>query len=116
MPPVLEGTEVAGILRSDLARRFGMQPIPCVAGASDNAAGALSMGVIHNGQAMLSLGTSGVYFVASDQYRANASRGLHSFCHCIPDTWHQMGVILAAASALSWWHIANPKESFHTPW
>ncbi len=114
MPPVLEGTEVAGILRSDLARRFGMQPVPCVAGASDNAAGALSMGVIHNGQAMLSLGTSGVYFVASDQCRANASRGLHSFCHCIPNTWHQMGVILAAASALSWWHSIHGQVALTT--
>ena len=104
MPTVVEGTAITGTLHPEIAKQFGMQPVPCVAGASDNAAGALSMGVIRDGQAMLSLGTSGVYFVASDQYRANASRGLHSFCHCIPQTWHQMGVILSAASALSWWH------------
>lgn len=66
MPKLYEGPEVTGQLLSKLQSRWGItQEVSVVAGASDNAAGELSMGVIADGQAMLSLGTSGVYFVAN---------------------------------------------------
>jgi xylulokinase len=58
------------------------------------------MGIVRPGQAMLSLGTSGVYFVATDGFRANAASGVHSFCHALPRTWHLMSVMLSAASCL----------------
>jgi xylulokinase len=51
----------------------------------------------------VSLGTSGVLFAASDAYRPDAASAVHTFCHALPGTWHQMGVILAAADALNWW-------------
>lgn len=100
MPSLHEGPQVTGLLRGDLARRFGLEPIPVVAGAGDNAAGALGVGVVQAGDAMLSLGTSGVCFVATDGFRTNPAQAVHSFCHALPGTWHLMSVMLSAASCL----------------
>ena len=100
MPSLHEGPEITGHLSNDLARRFGLKPIPVVAGASDNAAGALGAGVVQPGQAMLSLGTSGVFFVATDGFRTNPEQAVHSFCHALPGTWHLMSVMLSAAACL----------------
>jgi xylulokinase len=60
------------------------------------------VGVVRAGDAFLSLGTSGVYFVATDRFAPAPEGGVHAFCHCLPNTWHQMSVILSAASSLSW--------------
>ncbi|MBW2293083.1 MAG: xylulokinase, partial [Deltaproteobacteria bacterium] len=76
--------------------------VPIVAGAGDNAAGAVGVGVVEPGRAFLSLGTSGVYFVASDSFRPDPEHAVHAFCHALPDQWHQMSVLLSAASCLSW--------------
>src|SRR5450830_221890 len=100
MPSLHEGPEVTGYLSADLARRFGLRQIPVVAGASDNAAGALGAGVVRPGEAMLSLGTSGVFFVATDGFRSNPAQAVHSFCHALPGTWHLMSVMLSAAACL----------------
>jgi xylulokinase len=100
MPALHEGPEITGTLRTDLAQRWGLRAIPVVAGASDNAAGALGAGVFRPGDAMLSLGTSGVVFVATRQFVANPGQAVHSFCHALPQTWHLMSVMLSAASCL----------------
>lgn len=100
MPSLHEGPEFTGNLFSTVARRWGLRQIPVVAGASDNAAGALGVGVFRPGDAMLSLGTSGVVFVATSEFAANADRAVHSFCHALPHTWHLMSVMLSAASCL----------------
>lgn len=102
MPRLHEGTEISGHLRADIAARWGMRTVPVAAGAGDNAGGAAGIGVISEGKALLSLGTSGVIFVANDRFRPNPSRAVHSFCHCLPDTWHQMSVHLSAASCIDW--------------
>ncbi|MFD2166994.1 xylulokinase [Thalassotalea euphylliae] len=102
MPKLYEGTEVTGHLLADVAESWGMAQVPVVAGAGDNAAGAAGIGVINPHQAFLSLGTSGVYFVANPSFQPNPAGAVHAFCHCIPDTWHQMSVILSAASCLTW--------------
>jgi xylulokinase len=60
------------------------------------------MGIIAPGQAFLSLGTSGVLFVVTDRFRPNPERAAHAFCHAVPGCWHQMAVLLSAASALDW--------------
>jgi xylulokinase len=60
------------------------------------------VGVIEPGAAFLSLGTSGVIFAANDGFRPNPERAVHAFCHCLPNRWHQMSVILSAASCLAW--------------
>jgi len=58
---------------------------------------------VHPGEGLISLGTSGVIFVATDAPQANPQRGVHTFCHALPNMWHQMAVLLSASSALSWW-------------
>jgi xylulokinase len=102
MPRLYEGNQVTGYLKADLAQRWGMHAIPIAAGAGDNAAGAIGVGIIEPKQAMISLGTSGVYFAVSDGFIANPESALHSFCHALPNTWHAMSVILSAASCLDW--------------
>lgn len=104
MPRLVEGSELSGGLRAELAVKFGIpENTPVAGGAGDNAASAIGMGVISPGQAFVSLGTSGVLFAANDSYRADAATAVHTFCHAIPDRWHQMGVILAATDALNWY-------------
>jgi xylulokinase len=108
MPRLVEGSARAGTLRPELAARWGMRVPPLIAGgAGDNAAGAIAVGAIHTGDAFVSLGTSGVLWCTTDRFAPNTDNAVHAFCHAIPDTWHQMGVLLSAASCLSWWATIN---------
>jgi xylulokinase len=100
MPALHEGPEITGTLLPQVARDWGLREVPVVAGASDNAAGALGAGVVKPGDAMMSLGTSGVVFVATGAFVANTQQAVHSFCHAMPGTWHLMSVMLSAASCL----------------
>lgn len=102
MPRLHEGCAVTGTLRAEVASRWGMGEIPVAAGGGDNAAGAAGVGVVKDGDALLSLGTSGVIFVATKDFRPNPARAVHAFCHCLPDMWHQMAVHLSAASCIDW--------------
>jgi xylulokinase len=102
MPKLYEGSEFTGRLRFELAEAWGMERVPVVAGGGDNAAGAVGVGVVKPGDAFLSLGTSGVLFLAGGGYTPNPAGGVHSFCHALPGRWHQMSVILSAASCVDW--------------
>lgn len=102
MPKVVEGTSITGYLDENLAESWSMPVVPVVAGAGDNAAGAIGMGIISAKQTMMSLGTSGVIFSVSDGFVANPAMALHSFGHAISATWHSMSVMLSAASCLQW--------------
>ncbi len=103
MPRLFEGSAPTGTLLRGVADEWGVRPGVIIAGgAGDNAAGAVGVGVTQPGEAFLSLGTSGVYFVAGDRFAPNPRRGVHAFCHCLPGAWHQMSVILSAASCISW--------------
>ena len=102
MPRLHEGSEITGRLRPEVARRWGIGQVPVAAGAGDNAAAAAGVGVIADGDALLSLGTSGVIFVATGSFRPNPDRAVHAFCHCLPGMWHQMSVHLSAASCIDW--------------
>ena len=102
MPHLYEGSAITGTLRAGVAAHWGMGAIPVVAGGGDNAAGAVGVGVVNDGDALLSLGTSGVIFVATDGFRPTPARAVHAFCHCLPNTWHQMSVHLSAASCVDW--------------
>ena len=114
MPRLVEGSEVSGTLRGALAERWGMgRDVVVAGGGGDNAASAIGVGVVRAGQAFVSLGTSGVLFAANDGYRPDPATAVHTFCHALPGTWHQMGVILAAADALNWFAglvAATPAE------
>ncbi|MCA4824931.1 MAG: xylulokinase [Serratia rubidaea] len=102
MPALFEGSQLTGRLNAELAQRWDMPQAPVAAGGGDNAAGAIGVGLYQPGQAMLSLGTSGVYFAVSDGFLSNPASAVHSFCHALPDTWHLMSVMLSAASCLNW--------------
>ncbi|MGO7539379.1 xylulokinase [Rhizobium ruizarguesonis] len=103
MPALAEGTEQAGKLRSELAAQWGISGDVVVAGgAGDNAASACGMGTVSDGAAFVSLGTSGVLFAANASYLPKPESAVHAFCHALPNTWHQMGVILSATDALNW--------------
>ncbi|MGR9165300.1 xylulokinase [Rhizobium leguminosarum] len=103
MPALVEGTEQAGKLRSELATQWGISGDVVVAGgAGDNAASACGMGTVSDGAAFVSLGTSGVLFAANGSYLPKPESAVHAFCHALPNTWHQMGVILSATDALNW--------------
>ena len=104
VPRLVEGNAAAGTLRPDLAARWHMTGRPILAGgAGDNAAGAMGLSAIHPGDAFISLGTSGVLFATTDQFRPWPRAAVHAFCHALPATWHQMGVTLSAAASLAWW-------------
>jgi xylulokinase len=102
MPALYEGSEITGALTPSVAQAWNMPAVPVVAGGGDNAAGAVGVGMADAGQAMLSLGTSGVYFAVSEGYRSNPQSAVHSFCHALPGKWHLMSVMLSAASCLDW--------------
>ena len=104
MPGLVEGNAISGMLRSTLASEWGIRgPVKVAGGAGDNAASAIGMGTIKAGDAFVSLGTSGVLFSTTDSYLPRPQSSIHAFCHCLPDKWHQMGVILSATDALDWY-------------
>ena len=104
LPTVLESPAVAGHTSED---------VPVAAGAGDQAAGALGVGVDRPGPLSVVLGTSGVVFAALPAFAANPEGRVHSFCHAVPKGWDAMGVMLAAAGSLRWLRDAvAPGEPF----
>ena len=111
MPRLVEGSAPSGELKPELAKRWGMTGKVVVAGgAGDNAAAACGIGAIRPGEGFVSLGTSGVLFVSNEKFRPNTAGAVHAFCHAIPDTWHQMGVILSATDSLNWLSSVTGKK------
>ncbi|HEY0954735.1 MAG TPA: xylulokinase [Roseateles sp.] len=103
MPRLVEASQSSGVLRPELAAAWGLGPEVVVAGgAGDNAASAIGIGATQPGDGFISLGTSGVLFVVNDRYRPNPASAVHAFCHALPQRWHQMSVMLSAASCLRW--------------
>ncbi len=103
MPRLVEGSQSAGTLRTDLAKDWALSDTVHVAGgAGDNAAAACGAGVMKEGQGFISLGTSGVLLAARDRYKPDPATAVHTFCHAVPNRWYQMGVILAATDCLNW--------------
>jgi len=110
MPQLFEGSEITGKVTANIASDWNISSnTVVVGGAGDNPAGAISVNVIKPGSAFLSIGTSGVYFVATDSYQSNPADYVHTFCHCLPKQWHHMSVHLSAASCLGW--LANTLQT-----
>ncbi|WP_284944964.1 xylulokinase [Acidisoma cladoniae] len=102
LPPVVESPTPTGVVRPEMAQRFGLSPgVVMAGGAGDTLAGGLGIGVVEDGRAFVSLGTSGQVFVATDRYRPAPEQAVHSFCHCLPGRWSAMAAILNGASALA---------------
>lgn len=103
VPPLYEGCEVVGSVRCDLAGKLGIPLVTkVVAGAADNAAAACGLGVLSDGQAFVSLGTSGVIVAGRNTYAPAPETAVHTFCHAVPNKWYQMGVMLSATGSLDW--------------
>lgn len=103
MPSLVEGSAASGVLRDTVAQAWGLPPGVIVAGgAGDNAASAMGVGASQPGEGFVSLGTSGVIFLASERFQPAPEQAVHAFAHALPDRWHQMSVMLSAASAFGW--------------
>ncbi len=103
MPELVEGNEATGYLKKSLIEKFNFnKKVSVVGGAGDNAAAAIGMGIINSDQSFISLGTSGVFFTPTQNFLSNTSDAVHSFCHCLPNKWHLMSVMLSATNCIDW--------------
>jgi xylulokinase len=107
LPPVLESPDVSGHTSGEAATAVAggvpiAEGVPVAAGAGDQAAGALGVGVDRPGPLSVALGTSGVVFAALEAFAADDAGRVHAFCHAVPGAWHAMGVMLSAAGSLRW--------------
>jgi xylulokinase len=103
LPKVFESQEVSGYVHEQGARAAGLRTgIPVVAGAGDQAAGAVGMGIVKPGAVSATIGTSGVVFAATSEPVLEPHGRIHTFCHAIPNRWHVMGVTQGAGLSLRW--------------
>jgi xylulokinase len=103
LPTLFESPAVCGKVSTEGAIAVGLRPgTPVVAGAGDQAAGAVGMGIVAPGTVSATIGTSGVVFAATDRPALEPGGRLHTFCHAIPGRWHVMGVTQAAGLSLRW--------------
>ena len=103
MPRLVEGSESSGTVRAQLRADWGMDgPVTVAGGGGDNAVAACGVGCFRDGDGFVSLGTSGVLLAAKNSFAPDLETAVHTFCHAVPDTWYQMGVILAATDCLNW--------------
>ena len=93
LPRLFEGPEVCGRITPRAAAATGLAAgTPVVAGAGDQGAGAVGMGILAPGSVSATIGTSGVVFAATSAPTRDAKGRLHTFCHAAPGIWHVMGV------------------------
>ncbi len=103
LPQVYESIEITGEVSEQAAQETGLKAgTKIVAGAGDNAAGAIGMGITEVGKVSATIGTSGVIFAVTDAPKLDLKGRIHTLCHAIPDRWHNTGVTLAAGLSFKW--------------
>jgi xylulokinase len=103
LPKVYESAEICARISEPGAAHTGLKPgTPVVAGAGDQAGGAVGMGIVTAGAVSATIGTSGVVFAATDTPAMDAQGRVHTFCHAVPGRWHVMGVTQAAGLSFRW--------------
>ena len=103
LPKVYESIEVTGKVSNKAADETGLKVgTILVAGAGDNAAGAIGMGITEKGKTSATIGTSGVIFAVTDSPKLDLKGRIHTLCHAIPNRWHNTGVTLAAGLSFKW--------------
>lgn len=103
LPKVFESDEITGAVSKKAADETGLKiGTKIVAGAGDNAAGAIGMGLSKPGTVGATIGTSGVVFGVTDQPKLDLKGRIHTLCHAIPGRWHNTGVTLSAGESLKW--------------
>jgi len=103
MPPCYESIDVCGRITPKVAEMTGLkQGTPVVGGGADNACTAVGNGIVTTGKTSASIGTSGTMLTPMDTPEVDPDLRAHTFCHCVPDKWYIMGVMLSAGGALRW--------------
>ena len=103
LPRVYESPEITGRVTTRAAAETGLAAgTPVVGGAGDNAAAAVGTGVVEDGKAFATVGTSGVVFAHTDSLCVDPGGRVHTFCCAVPGAWHVMGVTLSAGASLQW--------------
>lgn len=103
LPELYESAEITGTISAECAAETGLiVGTPIVAGAGDNAAGAIGMGIVHVGSVSATIGTSGVIFAVTDKPSIDLKGRIHTFCHAVPNRWHVTGVTQAAGFSFRW--------------
>ena len=103
LPRVFESPEICAVISDEAAGLTGLKAgTPVAAGAGDQGAGAVGMGILQPGSVSATIGTSGVVFAATAQPTKDPKGRLHTFCHAVPGLWHVMGVTQSAGLSLSW--------------
>src|SRR5437867_2619666 len=103
LPTVYESAEVTGRVSAAGSAATGLREgTPVLAGAGDQAAGAVGMGIVRPGAVSATIGTSGVVFAATDRPALDPGGRVHTFCHAVPERWHVMGVTQGAGLSLRW--------------
>lgn len=114
LPALFESEQVCGKISAEGARATGLAAgTPVIAGAGDQAAGAVGIGITQPGTVSATIGTSGVVFAATDRPALDPKGRLHTFCHAIPNRWHVMGVTQAAGLSLRWFRDQFGGGRFH---
>jgi xylulokinase len=114
LPQLFESPEVCAHISAEAAAVTGLKTgLPVVAGAGDQGAGAVGMGILEPGSVSATIGTSGVVFAATAAPTRDPQGRLHTFCHAVPGRWHVMGVTQAAGLSLRWLRdTIAPGESY----
>jgi xylulokinase len=103
LPKLFESPEICARISEAGAAHSGLKAgTPVVAGAGDQAGGAVGMGIVRAGAVSATIGTSGVVFAATDTPAMDAKGRVHTFCHAVPGRWHVMGVTQAAGLSFRW--------------
>lgn len=116
LPALCESPDVCGWVSSEGAEATGLKAgTPVVAGAGDQSAGAVGMGIVQPGAVSATIGTSGVVFAATERPALDSRGRIHTFCHAIPGRWHVMGVTQAAGLSLQWFANQFAKDFQNDP-
>lgn len=115
LPLLYESQERAGAVTTAAARETDLKEgTPVIAGAGDNAAGAIGMGIVRAGDTGVTIGTSGVAFSVTDIPKIDLKGRIHTFCHAIPGRWHVTGVTQSAGLSFRWFRDTfEPGREFH---
>lgn len=103
LPPVVDSWANAGHLRAHLLARWGMAgPVAVAAGAGDNMGSTLGAGGARAGDAVLTIGTSGVACIVDAAFHPGPQRAILTSAHVVPDVFLSMGVVMSATASLDW--------------
>ena len=113
LPALFESQQITGTVSESASEQTGLRAgTPVVAGAGDQAAGAVGMGIVKPGSVSATIGTSGVVFAATNNPALDSRGRVHTFCHAIPNRWHVMGVTQGAGLSLRWFRDQFGGDSY----